>query len=62
MASASPAAVSATITPRPTRSSIPSHPTDVATTGRPVSRASMIFSLVPPPARNGATTTRACAR
>ena len=36
---------------------MPSQPTDVATTGRPTSSASMIFSRVPPPARNGATTT-----
>ncbi len=48
--------------PRPTRSSMPSQPTDVATTGRPTSSASMIFSRVPPPARKGATTTLARAR
>ena len=58
MASASAGAVSARTTPRPTRSSIPSQPREVATTGRPVSSASMILSLVPPPARSGATTTR----
>ena len=62
IASASAGAVSATTTPLPTRSSMPSQPTDVATTGRPTSSASMILSRVPPPARNGATTTLDLAR
>ena len=62
IASAWSSAVSATTTPCPTRSSIPSQPSEVDTTGRPTSSASMILSRVPPPARSGATTTRARAR
>ncbi len=45
-------------TRRPSDGAMPSAPTEDATTGRPAAIASTTFSLVPPPAKSGATTRR----